>query len=179
MRIVSRAVGFLIGVGITLASAAAAQTVPTDQVFIDGAKNPEQIPEHLMWSTALNTIDFLSAQNVVDEGPLAKLLSAISTSDAQLVVAEAEEHTKRGAECHEKGLRIVAAMEAQGVAVLEKAMRSNTLACRQALLDAVDRLLSRLSPEGRAELVRWVLDERRKITVFVPKTELAFFRQPR
>jgi len=179
MRIASRVAGFLIGVSLTLSSTAAAQTPETEMVVIEGAKNPELIPEHLMWSSAFHTIAFLKEQSAVDSGPLALLLSAISTSDAKLILTEAAEHKKRGAECDEKGRRIVRAIEAQGMEPLERAMKSNTLACRQALLDAVDRLLSRLSPEGRSELVRWVLDERGKITVRVPKADLAFFRQPR
>jgi hypothetical protein len=170
----------LFGVTLPLSCATAVYTQPSpDLTLIDGEKNPELIPEYLMWSTALDAIALLAEQNVSEHGPLKALLSSISASDAELVLAEAAEHTKRADACHQKGLRIVEAMKGHGIDRLEKAMKANTLACREVLLDATDRLLARLSPEGRTALTAWVLEGRRKVKAWIVKTDLDFFRQPR
>lgn len=180
MLTATRVARLLFGVILTLSCATAVHTQPSpDLTLIDGAKNPELIPEYLMWSTALDSIALLAEHNAVEHGPLKALLSSISASDAELVLAEAAEHTKRAEACHQRGLRIVEAMKGQEIDKLEKAMKANTLACREALLDATDRLLARLSPEGRTALTAWVLAERRKVKAWIVKTDLDFFRQPR
>jgi hypothetical protein len=58
-------------------------------------------------------------------------------------------------------------------------MKANTLACRQEVLDSADRLLSRMSSEGRSALTSWMLNERTKVKSVMPKSELEFFRLPR
>lgn len=180
MRTATGVARLLFGVTLTLSCATAVHTQPSPNLtLIDGAKNPELIPEYLMWSTALDSIKLLAEHNVVEHGPLKALLSSLSASDREMVVAEAAEHSRRREDCHQRGLRIVAAMEGQGVDKLEKAMKANTLACREVLLDKVERLLARLTPEGRTALTTWVLAERRHVKAWIVTTDLDFFRQPR
>ena len=168
---------FVIGVVLTLCCAAAAQSIPPGFVEIDGAKNPEQIPEHLMWSTGFETIGFLTGKGITSEGPLTRL--QLSPADQKLLTEEVGRFKERRAECHQTGLRIQSAMKGQEVQKIEEAMKANTLECRTTMLESKDRLLTRMSPEGAAALATWMLNERTKIKALIPKADLEFYRLPR
>jgi len=151
-----------------------------EMVEIDGAKNPELIPEYLVWATGFQTLALMKEHNI---RPGEKFLTRLTLSeqDAALVFAETDRYTARSNRCHEKGAAIFSGMSAQKrkIGEIEAAMQANTLECRWALLMAKDRLLETMSPEGQDLLVRWMLDERVKLKSFVVKSDLEFFRQPR
>ena len=147
---------------------------------MDGAKNPELIPEYLVWGTGFQTLALMKEHNIrAGEKFLSRL--TLSGQDAALVFGEADRHMARSGSCHEKGAAIFSDMSArkQKIGEIEAAMQANTLECRWALLMAKDRLLESMSPEGRDLLVRWMLDERVKLKPYVVKSDLEFFRQPR
>ncbi len=149
-------------------------------VEIDGAKNPELIPEYLVWSTGFQTLALLKAHNIrLGEKFLTSL--TLSDHDAALMFTETDRHMARSNRCQEKGAAIFRDMSAQKrtIAEIEAAMKASTIECRWALLMAKDRLLQSMSPEGQDLLVRWMLDERAKVKSFVVKGDLEFFRQPR
>lgn len=157
-----------------------ASNAEPEMVEIDGAKNPELIPEYLVWATGFQTLALMKEHNIrAGEKFLTRL--TLSDPDAALVFGEADRHMARSNRCHEKGAAIFSDMSAQKrkIGEIEAAMQANTLECRWALLMAKDRLLESMSPEGRDLLVRWMLDERVKLKSFVVKSDLEFFRQPR
>jgi hypothetical protein len=51
--------------------------------------------------------------------------------------------------------------------------------CRQENLDASDRLLSKMTPEGRVGLERWVMEARSGVSAVVHEENLKYFRPPR
>jgi hypothetical protein len=169
---------WIAGVVLTLSGALPAQQkIPDGYIEIDGAKTPELIPEHVMWSTGFDTIAFLTAKGITQEGPLAALV--LAQRDRELLLAEVARYKERREACHTRGARIAAAMDGQAVEKIEAAMRANTLACRTTMLESKDRLLLDMSPEGGVSLTTWMLNERRKLRSVMPKTELEFYRLPR
>ena len=62
--------------------------------------------------------------------------------------------------------------------IVNAKQREIQLACRQDTLQARDRLLERLNPEGQAELIRFVEDKKAGTTVTIRKRELAHYLQP-
>ena len=154
------------------------QSLPPGYIQIDGAKNPELIPEHIVWSTGFHTIRLLKDNNVRLGETFFKNLT-LSGADAALLWAEVEQFVARTDRCQERGEKIVAAMQGQKMEALERAMKENTLQCRIAMLESKDRLLAKMTPEGQATLTKWMLDERSKIKPIVLESDLEFFRQPR
>jgi hypothetical protein len=153
---------------------------PPDVVEIDGAKNPELLPEHVVWSSGFHTLALMKENNVrLGEKFLTQL--TLSDADATLLWAEVERFKARADRCQEKGKAIYEQGKAaeRKLADIETAMKANTLQCRTAMLDAKDRLLAVMSPEGQTLLINWMLSQRAKIKSSVPKSELDFFRQPR
>lgn len=151
-------------------------TLPPDYITIDGAKTPEQIPEYLTWTTGFNTIGYLTEKNVT-EGPMV-FLRQLSPGDRDVLFAEVYRHKERAEKCQERGERLVEAIK-DDIKKLEQEMKANTLECRIKLLEAKDLMLTHMSPEGAAVLTNWMLDERRKIKSFLPKSDLDFYRLPR
>jgi hypothetical protein len=154
------------------------QSLPPGYIQIDAAKNPELIPEHIVWSTGFHSIQLLKDNNVRLGETFFKNLT-LSEADAVLLWAEVEQFAARTNRCQERGEKIVAAMQGQKMQELERAMKENTLQCRIAMLESKDRLLAKMTPEGQATLTMWMLDERSKLKSIVLKSDLDFFPQPR
>ena len=155
----------------------AQRKLPDGYIEIDGAKTPEQIPEHVMWSTGFETIALLTAKGMTDAGPLADL--TLSPGDRELLLAEVARYKQRREACHSRGARIAEALEGRAIEKIDAAMKANTLECRIALLESTDRLLLEMSADGSAILTNWMLAERRKVRSLMPKSELEFYRLPR
>lgn len=172
-----RIVYWIPGLVLVLSCALAAQKLPDHYIEIDGAKTPEQIPEHIMWSTGFETIALLTSKGITRDGPLAAL--TLSSGDRELLLAEVARYKERREGCHTRGARIAAAMDGQAVERIEAAMRANTLECRTAMLESIDRLLLDMTPDGRLTLTTWMLNERRKVRSVMPKADLDFYRLPR
>ena len=148
---------------------------PLDIVEIDGSKNPALIPEYLVWEHGFGGLAIIKDR---DMKPAMATL-ALSPRDAELVFkeagAQATRDRRRGE--HEKARR--EALAGAKPAELAAALHDVILEYRWEVLDARDRLLASLSPEGQVELIRWMNERRTHITAFVPRSELDFFRQPR
>jgi hypothetical protein len=153
--------------------------LPPGFIEIDGAKNPELLPEHLVWSSGFRMLAVMKEHQVrLGEKFLTHL--TLSEPDAELLFAEVARFVARSDRCHAAGARLVTALPGeQHLAELERAMQANTLACRTVMLDSKDRLLVSMTPEGQTTLITWMLAERAKIKTILPKSDLEFFRQPR
>lgn len=144
-------------------------------VEIDGAKTPELLPEYLVWTQGLSGLSIIKRDNIT---PALEELR-LSSRDADLAFAEARRQDDRDRQCADRTRRVMEAMRNAEPAKIEVALRPAILACRWEVLDARDRLLDAMSPEGRATLTAWVLDGRRGIKAYVPKGDLEFFKQPK
>jgi hypothetical protein len=155
--------------------AATGQQISAGMIEIDGAKNPEAIPEYLAWTLGLSGLSIIKRNNIVTA--IEEL--GLSPADAALAFAEGERQGKRDQECSSRTRPIAESMRGQRGDKIEAALRPEILKCRWAVLDAKDSLLSSMTPEGRVALTAWVLAGRKDIKSLVPKEDLEFFRQPK
>lgn len=144
-------------------------------VEIDGAKHPDELPDYLVWSHGFSRLATIKAKNM----RLALATLTLSPEDLKLAYAESEKQEERDQQCGESTRRVVESLKGAGRLKVEAAVRPLILECRWAVLHARDRLLSAMSFDGRITLELWMLEARRTIKAYVPKSDLEFFRQPR
>jgi hypothetical protein len=149
---------------------------PSDMVVIDGAKNPELIPEWVVWEMGFRELATIKQERMT----LAMSSLKLSDEDSRLTYAAADARAARD--------RVGAAREHRirrefgrpvAAAHLGAALKRNILQCRREVLDARDQLLAKLSPEGQLVLTTRMNDARKGIKAYIPKAELDFDRQPR
>jgi hypothetical protein len=133
------------------------------------------IPQWKAWEAAF---DLLAAGKRGGAVQLDRELE-MSEADKALVYAEAARHVARW-NAHKKQVLeelepLLAKMKREELLPRNRAM---ILEYRQQVLDGSQRLLQRLSPEGRERLPQWVEQLKASITVTAPKSELEFFRRP-
>jgi hypothetical protein len=154
------------------ARAATAGVQKIEWVFIDGAKNPELIPEWSAWEDVFSTI--AGGQKLLPS----RVLFRVSTEEADLILRESEASVKRTDDCNARILALKPLLAKERVAVQIQRTKDIRLECRVANLDARDRVLAALNPEGRAAL-REFADLMKAATSFtVAKSEITFLRLP-
>lgn len=152
------------------------QQTPDKVVQIDGAKNPELIPDYLVWEHAFGALTIIREKNLT----LGIKSLKMSDADLSLVFAEAKLQTDRdntSVRRQRKRREELSATDAKPAEILAE-MRKIILEARWAALEARDRLLDALSTDGRAALLEWVELRRPNITAHVPEWDLQFFRLP-
>jgi hypothetical protein len=150
---------------------------PSDVIVIKGATEPEKLPEYLIWRNAFDILSKAIASNrklVLDSLKLA-------SNDLQVTLKEAASEGVREQECKNKQDRVIEQAKTENLPKDKFNERLNVvvLACRYEVLDAKERLMTALTPDGRVEVERWVYQRRKGMTVYVQKHELEFFRKPR
>ena len=163
--------------------ALASQGAPSAERYVEisGKKNPEQIPDYLLWESAFK---FLAAAEHTPS--LKETLRShdlpLSTADSTILREDVERYQK-GRQAHADALKVryEAMLKVKGDArkSLQKEYRAVVVADRSRTLDMADALVEKLSPEGQAHLLAWAQDFKSDISVTVPKSELTFFQSPR
>lgn len=145
---------------------------PSEYVHIDGSRNPEMIPQWAAWAFAFRVIagGSRSIPTVV--------LRHLSGEEAAEVLKEAAADQKTDAECQERVLRLRPLLLTERARVINGKTRAIQLDCRWRTLQARDRLLARLRPEGQIALTQWVESTKSGMQVSVPARELAHYQQP-
>lgn len=148
-----------------------------DVVVIKGAKDPQLIPEYLMWRNAFDVLNQASRHNKNFVLNALKLPEA----DKRIVVTEARAQGEREIACQERQTRRMEALKAADtpMAGVNKEVQQIALACRQEVLDAKDRVMRLLPPESQWILQAWAEERRSGLTVYVFKHEMEWFRLPR
>ncbi len=141
-------------------------------VHIDGAKNPELIPEWSAWEDVFSTIAGGSKQLPTN------VLKKVSKEEADLVLSESEASVKRTAECNARILALKPLVGKENTRTLTDRTRQIRLECRWRNLYARDRVMTALNPEGRAAMNEFVDLIKAGTNVTVARSELSFFRQP-
>jgi len=144
-------------------------SLPPGYSKIDGAKNPEQIPEYVVWQTVFESLTTLPPEWLRTQ------LSLTQTEEARLY-AEAKEYAKRQTGCIQRMERMTAKAPPKDQ---NRLFREITLACRQADLDAADALLAQFSPQTRQKVVEWADSKRASIVLMIDKHHADIFRLPR
>ncbi len=146
-----------------------------EMLYIDGKATPEKIPQWTAWEAAF---DLLAAGKRAGGIKLDAELQ-LSAADKALLYAEAMANQERW-NAHKREVLtelepLVGKMDREDLMRRNRAM---ILEYRQRVLDGSERLLQRLSPEGRAWLLSWVEQRKAGITLTIAKSELDFFRRP-
>ena len=102
----------------------------------------------------------------------------LSKEEAAIVVGEALENQKRDAACQERMLEIKQSLSAGRAGGINRRQEEMQIECRWQTLHARDRVLERLSPEGRAAFIAYVESTKAGTKVTIAKRDLAHYRQP-
>ena len=144
----------------------------SEMVLIDGAKNPEMIPQWHIWGFAFR---------VIAGGPKAipsVVLIHLTKDEADLLHREAGNDQKTDEACQERVMRLVPLLSTPEAKSVNEKTRQINLDCRWQTLRARDRVLEGMTAEAQTALTNWVESNKTGMRVSVPKSELDFFRQP-
>ena len=153
------------------------EDTPAGRMYvIEGREHPEDIPEHSYWRHSFHKLANIKKLNSTER--LAAI--GLSPKELALVLKTASDQEQRDTDCQKAMTDRQDALKAQHASqdAINQVYFDVTLACRDKDLAARDQLLEALSPEGREQLVAWVQNTRRGMTVYVPVNELEFFRRP-
>ncbi|HUF67505.1 MAG TPA: hypothetical protein VMM79_02550 [Longimicrobiales bacterium] len=161
-----------LGSGAVPAQAPSGDSTPPEILRIDGGKNPELIPQWSAWGFAFRVIAGGSRElpSVV--------YHVVSKDEAAMLLREADAIQKIDKACLERGLKLHSSLARTDTAVLDARLRELNLECRRRTLDARDRVLEALNPEGAAALIMFVESTKRDTSISVPRNALARFLEP-
>lgn len=158
--------------GVVAQHAQEAAEPPPEIMHIDGGKNPELIPQWSAWGYAFR---------VIAGGPreLPSIVHHVVSSDERAMVlkeADAVQQIDKG--CHERVLKLHSLLNKEKPAVIDGKLRPIIVECRRRTLDARDRVLQGLNPEGAAALIMFVESTKSSTSLSIRKSELARFLEP-
>jgi hypothetical protein len=141
-------------------------------IEIDGAKNPEMIPQWSAWEFAFRVI--AGGSRMLPS----TVHHAVSKEEAAIIVGEAVESRKRDAACQGRMLKLQPLLLTAKASEINRRQAEIQIDCRWQTLQARDRLLEQLSPEGRLALIDFVESTKAGTRVTIAKRELAHYQQP-
>jgi hypothetical protein len=162
-------------------AAPARENKQADMLTFDGATQPSQIPEWLVWEYSFTLLKQWQGK---DSGFTHDLREALSAGDFELLAKEADAHAARQAR-----------REARGASLMEKYPHTTTMGpemiakandeafaidldYRRQILASRDRLLQTFSTESQSALMNWVAENKAAITAHVHKSDLTRWRLP-
>jgi len=154
------------------APAVAAGVQKVEWVFMDGAKNPELIPEWSAWEDVFSTIG-----GGLKLLPTSVLLQ-VSKAEADMLLLESEASLKRAADCNARLLALKPVLATERVSVQIQRSKEIRLECRWQNLYARDRVMAALNPAGRAALQDFADLMKAGTTFTIARSEIPFFRLP-
>jgi hypothetical protein len=143
-----------------------------EMVEIDGAKNPEMIPQWSAWELAFRALRGSSSL------PTVLYQAEISKDEAELVTLEARKQSERDSDCQGQIQKLMPVLGIWKTEDINEKTRQIQLECRQKTLDARDRVLGRLRPEVQGALTQWVEGLKSGMKVSIAKRELAHYQKP-
>jgi hypothetical protein len=141
-------------------------------VHIDGKKNPEMIPEWVVWEVAFQAL------HGGTDLPTVLYRAGMSKEEAAVIKREAEASAARDRGCQARAMKLASELGTSSVAAINQKTSDLQLECRQQTIDARDRLLAALGPQVQAALATWVEDFKPGMTFTIARQELAHFRRP-
>jgi hypothetical protein len=144
----------------------------SERIEIDGSKNPEMIPQWDIWKAAFLIIDKTSDVPTM-------VWKAATKEEVALIVQAARENAANERSCEARGLKLAELLKSDEARFVNERTQALNLECREKTLELSDRLMSDLSRQAAAALAQYVESLKAGIRVYVPKGELAFYRQPR
>jgi len=175
-----RHMAMVIGIVLGLATYVTTQTGEPDTIVIVGATHPEQIPQWFIWQETFRSIHRRPAPRPGEPG-LGELIPLASEELAR-VRHEASEAARDEAQLGERLKTRVDAWRAEGKPLTQVISASQLLEVehRRRILERAERLMARLSEDGRRILRGWIDHAVIEGTVIrVPARSLADFRVPK
>jgi hypothetical protein len=145
---------------------------PPEVIQIDGAKNPELIPQWSAWGYAFR---------VIAGGPreLPSTVHHVASSEEKaMVLREADAVQRIDKTCQDRVLKLHPLVGREDPAVVDAKLRAITLECRHETLHARDRVLKALNPEAATALILFVESTKSGTTMSIRKRDLARFLEP-
>jgi hypothetical protein len=144
----------------------------SERIEIDGSKNPEMIPQWDIWKAAFLVID--------KTGDVPTMVwKAATKEEVALIVQAARENAANERACEARILKLVELLKTDEARFVNERSQALNLECREETLKLSDHLMADLSRQAAAALAQYVESLKAGIRVYVPKGELAFYRQPR
>jgi hypothetical protein len=154
-------------------SAQAGRSAPEPEtMFIDGAKNPELIPQWSAWGYVFR---------IISGGPreLPSVVHAVVSPDERaMIIKEADAVQAIDKACHGRLLEQHTILGRGNLEKLDARLREITVACRQKTLDARDRILAALNPEAASALSMFVESTKEGTSLTIRKRDLPRFLEP-
>jgi predicted ABC-class ATPase len=148
-----------------------------ETISIDGAKNPEQVPQWAVWASSFRFIA-LGGEAHGDEGIPTQIYRVLTKPDRAVLLQDALAAVKAQKQCAGRVLTLTAENPGEKREVLVEKAKEITMDCRRATLKARDELLEKLPPDGQIAVRTFVESQKRGMTFIVLKAELAQFRLP-
>jgi hypothetical protein len=152
-------------------------------IQIDGKKNPELIPDHVLWK---HVFRFFSSESAMPEDLKHTLESKelpMPSVDYSLLRQYANKHAVTEQELVGPISKIqqtfIATTDKKKRLALNKELRALELAQRYKTLELADAMMAKLSDEARLMLWKWTQDFKTDISFTIREVDLEYFRQPR
>jgi hypothetical protein len=163
---------------LSVCARAAQSTSPdTETVTIDGAKNPELIPQWSAWAFSFRFIA-AGAQSLADEGIPTTVYRVLNKEQRLVLLKHVDAAIREQKECESRMLKLRALFATQTLQAVQERAFELQMDCRRATLKARDGLLAELPPDGQVALRAFVESQKQGHTVTVLKADLARFRLP-
>jgi hypothetical protein len=142
-----------------------------ERVEIDGRKNPEMIPQWDAWHAAFELM--ASKSDLPTE-----LWKVLTKEEVALVLEASKENAKNILTCQQRVLQLMPTLQTEEARFINEKTQAINLEFRWQVLRLRDRVLQALGPAAQTALSQYVESLKEGMRVFVPKKELAFYRQP-
>jgi hypothetical protein len=133
------------------AHAAQSASPDTETVTIDGAKNPELIPQWSAWAVSFRFIA-AGVQTLADEGIPTTVYSVLNKEQRLVLVKHVDAAVREQKECENRMLKLRAQFATQKLEAVQERAFELQMECRRATLKARDGLLAELPPDGQIAL---------------------------
>ena len=143
----------------------------SERIEIDGRKNPEMIPQWDVWHAAF---ELMAAKSDLPT----ELWNVLSKEEVALVLQAGHENARNFLACQQRVLQLVPTLQTDEAKFVNDRTQAINLEFRWQVLGLRDRVLAVLPPPGQTALTKYVESLKEGMRVFVPKKELAFYRQP-
>jgi hypothetical protein len=95
-----------------------------------------------------------------------------------MVLQAGHESAKNFLACQQRVLKLVPTLQTDEAKFINERTQAINLEFRWQVLGLRDRVLAALPPPGQTAMTKYVESLKEGMRVFVPKNELAFYRQP-
>ena len=143
----------------------------SERVEIDGRKNPEMIPQWDVWHAAFELM--ASKSDLPTE-----LWKVFTKEEVALALEASKENARNFLTCQQRVLKLMPTLQTEESKLINERTQAINLEFRWQVLRLRDRVLAALGAAAQTALSQYVESLKEGMRVFVPKKELAFYRQP-